>query len=1034
MSLASQSDGKILVSGGFTTLNGQARTNIGRLNADGTLDLSYNPGASGIVYTLMVQPDDKVVAGGRFTTLGGQSVTNLGRLNVNGTLDSAFAPTVSFYVQGTALQADGRIIVGGAFFSPLAARFYSDGSPDFSFSPSFSGSSPIISDLTIQEDGGILVGGTFSAVNGVPRSYISRLYTFEAIVNQLSYDGAVISWERTGPLAEIQAVSFDVSTNGTDWTTVGPGTRTISGWQRDIAGLPSNATIRGRGVAFGGRYNGSSWLVELGIGPAAISLQPLGRTNNPITLADFSVWATGDPTLTYQWRKNGVDLTDGGRISGAFSSHLYLTNVLGGDAGSYTVVVSNDFGSVTSLVANLTVVDPLITNQPISKSVLVGQSATFTVQATGTSPLSYQWRKEKIPLAGKTAATLNLSNLQVQDAGIYDVLVTNQFGSQGSSNALLTVNSVYPEPSFPTANNPVSALAIQPDGRILAGGSFFVIAGQSRRNAARFNAEGTLDFAFDPAPSSTVSSFAIQPDGKILTAGTFSAIGSDTHNYIGRINTNGSPDNTFNPSANDYLKLLLQPDGRIVIGGRFTTLDGQPRNRLGRLNSNGTLDATFDPGADNEILTLALQDDGKILVGGTFANLGGQLHASLGRINTNGIVDATFNPAFNADVDCISIQPDGKIIVGGGFTTVNGVLRSRICRLQADGSLDLGFNPNANGVVRTLALQADGKLILGGDFTTVGGESRNRVARLNSDGSLDTNFNPGATGTSFPGVYSLCVQPDGKILVGGSFTNLGALTSTLLCFGRLTNTGVATQQLAFDGSTITWLRDGSSPEVWRTTFESSSDGTNWTFLGAGIRQTGGWQLANATVQSASMIRARGFVTSGLNNASSWFVETNLQIAPTQPIILVNDSQFGFQSNRFGFNLRATAGQIFVIQASTNLVTWTPIQTNVASPTGLILFRDSNSGLYPRRFYRASLYQGLLPPPSIIGTDGNLGIRSGHFGFNLAGIIGQTLVVETSTNLLSWTPLSTNILSAPFSYFSDTFSGFASQRFYRVRGQ
>jgi hypothetical protein len=104
-------------------------------------------------------------------------------------------------------------------------------------------------------------------------------------------------------------------------------------------------------------------------------------------------------------------------------------------------------------------------------------------------------------------------------------------------------------------------------------------------------------------------------------------------------------------------------------------------------------------------------------------------------------------------------------------------------------------------------------------------------------------------------VYSLAVQADGKILVGGWFTTLGGQTRNLIA--RLNNTEPATQSLSYNGTTITWLRGGASPEVWRTTFDYSTDGVFWSSLGGGVRIPGGWERADATLPVGATIRARG---------------------------------------------------------------------------------------------------------------------------------------------------------------------------------
>ena len=186
------------------------------------------------------------------------------------------------------------------------------------------------------------------------------------------------------------------------------------------------------------------------------------------------------------------------------------------------------------------------------------------------------------------------------------------------------------------------------------------------------------------------------------------------------------------------------------------------------------------------------------------------------------------------------------------------------------------------------------------------------------------------------------------------------------------------------------------------------------------------------VPSTCTIRARGFVSGGRYNGSTWYIETFLAVAPVlPPKILTSDGTFGFRTNGFGFNLSAASGQAVVVEASTNLATWIPIHTNLMSGSGLFLFRDPESGLRPRRFYRARLYAGVLPPPTI-PSGSPLGFQGGRFGFNIAGVAGQTVLVETSTNLQSWLPLQTNTLGAAMFYFSDSASSNAPSRFYRAR--
>jgi hypothetical protein len=257
----------------------------------------------------------------------------------------------------------------------------------------------------------------------------------------------------------------------------------------------------------------------------------------------------------------------------------------------------------------------------------------------------------------------------------------------------------------------------------------------------------------------------------------------------------------------------------------------------------------------------------------------------------------------------------------------------------AQSPLPDSFNPGADNNVRSLAVQADGNILVGGYFTTLGGQSRINIGRLNANGTLDPSFNPGAGGE----VDSLALQADGKILAGGNFSTLGGQSRNHI--GRLDNTGPATQSLTFDGSRLTWMRGGASPEVWRATFEYSPDGgISWTDIGGVIRIPGGWQLTGLALPTNTTFRARGYTVGGYGNGSGWFVETVLR----QPLAI---SDLHYSANgRFGFRAGGPAGQIVVIEASTNLRTWTPLQTNTLGAAPLS-FTDLQAALFRTRFYR-----------------------------------------------------------------------------------
>lgn len=175
------------------------------------------------------------------------------------------------------------------------------------------------------------------------------------------------------------------------------------------------------------------------LAPPSISTQPPSQSVVQGQNVSFSVVASGNPSPAYQWYFNGSSLG-----AAATGSTLSLTNVGTANAGNYRVLLANSQGSVTSAVATLTVnVPPAITTQPQSQTAAQGQDVSFSVAASGTAPLSYQWFFNASPVAaagrGATGPTLALTNLTMNASGDYTVVVANAAGSVTSAVAVLTV-------------------------------------------------------------------------------------------------------------------------------------------------------------------------------------------------------------------------------------------------------------------------------------------------------------------------------------------------------------------------------------------------------------------------------------------------------------------------------------------------------------------------------------------------------------------------------------------------------------------
>jgi uncharacterized delta-60 repeat protein len=330
--------------------------------------------------------------------------------------------------------------------------------------------------------------------------------------------------------------------------------------------------------------------------------------------------------------------------------------------------------------------------------------------------------------------------------------------------------------------------ALQADGKILVGGDFHFVNDIVRNRLARLNSDGTLDASLDTGngADSTIRSLLLEPDSRFFIGGLFTSIAGTNRNHIGRLNVDGKVDPTFNPGAgtdNPVFALAEQSDRHLLIGGNFSSYRGVTRNGIARVSTNGVLDVTFDPGtgANDAVYAIAIQSDGKILIGGDFTTYNEIPRNHIARLNKDGSLDLAFAAGdsnqvagANGSVRSIVIQSDGNILVGGLFTTFNGQPANSITRLIGTG-LDAGqIDPDfaagtgANGPVNVIAVQIDGKILLGGDFTEFNGRTRNRITRLNSDGSLDPtiNFGAGANAT----VSSITLQPDRKIILAGGFT------------------------------------------------------------------------------------------------------------------------------------------------------------------------------------------------------------------------------------------------------------------------
>jgi uncharacterized delta-60 repeat protein len=350
------------------------------------------------------------------------------------------------------------------------------------------------------------------------------------------------------------------------------------------------------------------------------------------------------------------------------------------------------------------------------------------------------------------------------------------------------------------------------------------------------------------------------------------------------------------------------PDNRVVAGGSFSAISGFQFDRVGRFQTNGEPDLNFNsrPGFNGVVTALSIKEDGRIVVGGSFT----LPTRGVTQLRSDGTVDTAFNPGLAADapVHAVLIQGDGRIIIGGVFATVDGQPRTRVARFNLNGFLDDSFQPFeiTSGTVFALAQQSDGKVIVGGDFTTSAGTNRVTLVRLNTDGSIDSTFLIGSGPNDV--VYDIVVQPTDKIIIGGSFTSIDGVSRPR--FARLRQNG------SID-----------------TTFDPGT-GANNTVYSLALLPDNDLIIAGDFTQVRGVARNR--VARIVANETPAMSFTGFVVTPDKPPRLT---------------IMSNPGRTYVLEKSSNLLSWTPVTTNLASSATLDLV-DPELPTASQRFYRA----------------------------------------------------------------------------------
>lgn len=709
-----QADGKFVIAGTFTHVNGTPRAVLARLEANGDLDPTFEPdpaivaskpsvqtlavqstgriivGCSGdffalapdgsrdaafapprtlnFVYELVVLPDDRLLVGGAFS---GGDRPYLARTSADGAIDLTFANAgLNGEVDAIVVLSDGKILVSGGFtlagfVTTSVARFNSNGSLDSSFAPVTLAPPPggvrgLGTTMALQSDGKILVGGSFSSVNSQPRNSLVRLESNGAV------DTTFVSG--TAPNDFLHYVGL----------------------------LPDGkVTIGGQFESYGGTVR-SSWAVLTSTG----ALDP------------------GNAVIRSGYVRRGVRLPDGrilvvGRFrTAAGVPHFGLVRL---QADASTVD-----GTFNPQVAKPGTVSA-ITRQPDGKALVLGDFASV-----GGLP---------------TSGILRPTIFRIAPDGSID-----QGFNAGSG-----------------FNNSPSVAAIGPSGRIFVGGSFQSVNGVLRNGIAALTSSGAVDLAFNPGSGANQTVLAIIPEtgGGATIAGAFSTVNGVSRPLIARLGSTGSVTGEFGGAASPssgaaVLSGILQEDGTRWFGGSFTTLNGNARTNLAKQLSTGSAAPTATAPLDGQVRALIPQPGLTFFAGGNFTTVSGVPRARVARLTSTGALDPGFVPqlatsaAAPSTFAAFAADDAGRLYVAGSWQGSIPFRTLGLLRLSPDGSLDRAFDTGSAGSGVTALASITGGLLAGGSFTEWDGQPRYGLVRLRVQPSLATPGEPlafTATGT-----------------------------------------------------------------------------------------------------------------------------------------------------------------------------------------------------------------------------------------------------------------------------------------------
>ena len=817
---------QIVIGGAFTAVGAVPKRFVARLNQNGTLDTGFaqvGSGLNGSVYAVATLTNGQFLIGGDFTNANSVPLNRIARLNQNGNVDVTFNPGLGAdgLVRSLAVQTDGRIVIGGSFTNVDGAprrgvaRLNADGSLDVTFDPG-TGPSDNVSSVAIQSDGAILVVGAFTNFNGQPFNRVVRLNPDGSIDSSFNPGTGANDWVHTVALLSARGAGATGanqlgSSRGLQPRIVGGAPTSITNYPYQVAliRVPYNPTNIYSEQFCGGSILDDRWIVTaahclvselpptvaVAVGVTDLQSPAPGRVFN----VDSIIIHPGYNPLTFQNDIALMHLTE----SIALGTTNYAATPIR-PANQFDVAAGlTDPGVPATITGWGNTSAGLIPNYP--NILQVGTAPITDVSNYLPGEITPEMIMAGYPAGGVDTCQGDSGGPMVVTNTVTGELILAGITSWGRGCAQAGYPGVYTRVStfISWILSQVQQAAVVGPERVAIGGQFTFVNGVPRNRIAILDGNGGVDPSFDPgaATHTTVYSLAVYTNaaqlalfGRVVVGGDYLALAGVSANSIARLNTNGVLDRTFNvgSGANGAVRAVaIQTNGQVVIGGLFTAVNATNRFYLARLNEDGSVDPLYNAGLglNNPVYAIAMQPDQRMVIGGSFTAVGAVPRYFIARIITNGVPDLSFDPGLGPDgpVRAIAVQPDGRILIGGDFTAVAGVPRKHVARLNADGTLDYSFDPweGPNSSVYAMALQSDGRILIGGLFTAVDAFACGHIARLDADGLVDTTFQLGAGANDY--VSSIALQGDGTILVAGGFTTFNGLVRNRLV--RLTPEG-----------------------------------------------------------------------------------------------------------------------------------------------------------------------------------------------------------------------------------------------------